>query len=78
MHMRVPFNHLFVVKVLAPEIYFGTRYTAKSDVFVRTTNIVFLIKFKSIGILLWECVYRCIFQKYQRPYAVVSVVLKLL
>lgn len=40
----------------APEIYFGTRYTAKSDVF-------------SIGILLWECVYRCIFQKYQRPYA---------
>ncbi|KAH3765599.1 ankyrin repeat protein [Pelomyxa schiedti] len=40
----------------APEVYFGARYTAKSDVF-------------SIGILLWELVYRCINQKYQRPYA---------
>jgi serine/threonine protein kinase len=39
----------------APEVYFGERYTAKSDMF-------------SIGILLWELAYRVINQKYQRPY----------
>lgn len=39
----------------APEVYFGERYTDKSDNY-------------SVGILLWELVYRVINQKYQRPY----------
>jgi len=39
----------------APEVYFGERYTDKSDIY-------------SIGILLWELIYRVINQKYQRPY----------
>eukprot|EP00727_Mastigamoeba_balamuthi_P005715 m51a1_g1763 putative ankyrin repeat-containing protein (789) ;mRNA; r:291588-295876 len=40
----------------APEVYFGTKYTSKSDVF-------------SVGIIMWEMVYRVIMQKYQRPYS---------
>lgn len=39
----------------APEVYFGERYTDKSDNY-------------SVGILLWELAYRVINQKYQRPY----------
>ena len=39
----------------APEVYFGERYTDKSDNY-------------SIGILFWELVYRVINQRYQRPY----------
>jgi len=39
----------------APEIYFGERYSEKSDIY-------------SMGILLWEMLYRVINQEYQRPY----------
>jgi len=39
----------------APEVYFGEKFTPKSDVF-------------SIGILLWEMVYRVINQLYQQPF----------
>ena len=39
----------------APEVYFGERYSDKSDIY-------------SMGILLWEMVYRVINQEYQRPY----------
>eukprot|EP00727_Mastigamoeba_balamuthi_P006173 m51a1_g2175 putative ankyrin repeat-containing protein (759) ;mRNA; f:77335-80720 len=41
---------------IAPELFYGNAYTATSDVY-------------SMGIILWELVYRCINQKYQRPYA---------
>jgi len=39
----------------APEVYFGERYSDKSDIY-------------SMGILLWEMLYRVINQEYQRPY----------
>jgi len=39
----------------APEVYFGERYSEKSDIY-------------SMGILLWEMLYRVINQEYQRPY----------
>lgn len=39
----------------APEVYFGEKFTPKSDVF-------------SIGIILWEMVYRVINQAYQAPF----------
>lgn len=40
----------------APEIYFGELFTVKSDIF-------------SLGIVLWELVYRCVNRSYQYPYA---------
>ncbi|ELP84601.1 serine/threonine protein kinase TNNI3K, putative [Entamoeba invadens IP1] len=39
----------------APEVYYNQRYTTQSDVY-------------SYGIILWELVYRLIYQKYQRPF----------
>jgi len=39
----------------APEVYFGEQATTKADVY-------------SIGIILWELVYRLITWQYQRPY----------
>lgn len=39
----------------APETFEGKQYTTKSDIY-------------SIGILLWEMLYRCITGEYQRPY----------
>ncbi|KAL6078190.1 Ankyrin repeat-containing protein [Balamuthia mandrillaris] len=40
----------------APEIYFKTKFTTKSDVY-------------SIGIILWEFFVRCLTGKYQKPYS---------
>ncbi|EMH76614.1 protein kinase, putative [Entamoeba histolytica HM-1:IMSS-B] len=39
----------------APEVYYNQRYTTQSDVY-------------SYGIILWELIYRVIYQKYQRPF----------
>jgi len=39
----------------APEVYFGEKFSTKSDVF-------------AIGIVLWELAARCIKRDYQRPY----------
>jgi len=41
---------------LPPEIFFGQRFTEKADIF-------------SMGVILWEIVYRVIFGKYMLPYA---------
>ena len=40
----------------APEVYFGQKYTTKSDVY-------------SIGVILWEILYRTMCGKYLQPYA---------
>jgi serine/threonine protein kinase len=40
----------------APEVYFGERFSTKSDVY-------------SIGVILWELVVKCITGEYERPYA---------
>jgi len=39
----------------APEVYFGEKFSTKSDIF-------------SIGVVLWELAVRCIKREYQRPY----------
>jgi len=39
----------------APEVYFGEKFSTKSDVF-------------SIAVILWELAVRCIKREYQRPY----------
>lgn len=40
----------------APEVYFGEQYTDKADIY-------------SLGIILWELVYRCVKGEYQRPFS---------
>lgn len=40
----------------APEVYLGEQYTDKSDIY-------------SLGIILWELVYRCTKKEYQRPFS---------
>lgn len=40
----------------APEVYIGEQYTDKSDIY-------------SLGIILWELVYRCTKKEYQRPFS---------
>ncbi|KYQ90612.1 ankyrin repeat-containing protein [Tieghemostelium lacteum] len=40
---------------VAPEVYFGTKYTTNSDVY-------------SMGMILWEMLYRCVNGLYQFPY----------
>ena len=39
----------------APEVYFGEKYSTKSDVF-------------SIGVIIWETICRCLVGDYLRPY----------
>lgn len=40
----------------APEVYFGEQFSTKSDVY-------------SIGMVLWELLVRCIYGRYERPFA---------
>eukprot|EP01094_Clydonella_sp_ATCC50884_P017540 TRINITY_DN306_c7_g1_i1.p1 TRINITY_DN306_c7_g1~~TRINITY_DN306_c7_g1_i1.p1 ORF type:complete len:836 (-),score=304.65 TRINITY_DN306_c7_g1_i1:349-2856(-) len=40
----------------APEVYFGQLYSPAADIF-------------SMGVILWEMAYRCIYREYQQPYA---------